>query len=67
MEKAQEKTQENETTPTSNEVVTRQVELNNHEAQAIIDLMNIAVKKEGLQVAEIALVLSNKFKKAFEK
>ena len=65
MEKAQEEKSEN--TPTSNETVTRQVELNNHEAQAIIDLMNIAVKKEGLQVAEIALVLSNKFKKAFEK
>jgi len=60
MEKVEEKTQENET-------VTRQIELNNHEAQALIDLMNIAVKKEGLQVAEISLVLSNKLRKAFEK
>jgi hypothetical protein len=49
------------------ETVTRQVELNNHEAQALIDLMNIAVKAEGLQVAEISLVLSNKLRKTFEK
>ena len=42
------------------------IKLNENEASALIELLNIAVKAAGLQAAEAALVLTKKVEEAFK-
>jgi hypothetical protein len=44
---------------------TVRIELTKEEAQAIVDLMDIAVKTKGLEVAETAVYLLKKLNDAF--
>lgn len=42
------------------------IELTQEEGQVLINLINIAVKSNGLEVAEAGIFFLNKIKKAFE-
>ena len=42
------------------------IKLNENEASALIELLNIAVKAAGLQAAEAALVITKKVEAAFK-
>lgn len=42
------------------------IKLNENEAKALIELLNVAVKSLGLQGAEVALVLVRKVEEAFK-
>ena len=44
----------------------KSIEFTPEEAQAVVQLFNIAVKSEGLGVAEAAAALTKKFQQAFE-
>lgn len=47
--------------------INKKLELTEQEAQVLINIINVAVKSEGLVIAESALYLSNKIQNAFIK